>query len=121
MDELYREVILDRYKNPKNRGVIRDGVKMEKANFLCGDSVEVFLKVDDGVVVEAKFMGGGCAISMAAVDMLMDKIVGMKVEEVVKMRGEEVEKMMGVKLTPARKRCAYLALEAIKKANFVGL
>ena len=64
---------------------------------------------------DAKFEGGGCAISLAAVDMLLDKIKGMKLGDVKKMSGVDIEKMLGVELTPSRKKCAYLGLEVLKK------
>lgn len=115
MDDLYRDLIVDRYQNPHNHGVVKDGIAAKEANMLCGDSLKISVKLKDGVIEEAKFIGGGCAVSMAAVDMLLDEIKGKKLEEVKKMSGEEIEKMLGVVLTPARKKCAYLGLEVIKK------
>jgi nitrogen fixation NifU-like protein len=115
-DSLYKEIILDRYKNPQNFGNIKGVKQAEQANYLCGDKLKIYIKTDkDGVIEEAKFMGGGCAISMAAVDLLLDEIVGKKLSQVKKMKGEEIEKMLGMDLTPARKKCAYLGLEVIKK------
>lgn len=114
MDDLYREVIIDRYRNPKNRGKVR-GVEAEEANLLCGDKLRISAEIRNGVVKEIKFDGGGCAISMAAVDLLLDKIKGKKLTEIRRMSGKEIEKMLGVELTPARKKCAYLGLEVVKK------
>jgi nitrogen fixation NifU-like protein len=113
-DDLYREIIIDRYRNPTNRGRIV-GVEANKANLLCGDKLIISAEIDNGVIKDIKFDGGGCAISMAAVDMLLDKIKGKKLTEVKRMKGEEIEGMMGVRLTPARKKCAYLGLEVVKK------
>ncbi len=115
MDDLYREIILDRYENPRNRGKIKDGQEEAEANLMCGDKIKISVKINKGVIEEAKFEGGGCAISLAAVDLLLDKIKGMKLTEVKKMSGSEIEEMMGVELTPSRKRCAYLGLEVLKK------
>lgn len=115
MDDLYKEIILEHYKNPDNRGEIDGGIEAHEANMLCGDKIKIMVKVEKGKVVEAKFTGGGCAISMAAVDVLLTKIVGMTMDEVKKIRGEEIEEMLGVNLTPARKKCAYLGLEVLKK------
>lgn len=115
MDDLYKEIILEHYQNPNNRGKVEGGVKADVANLLCGDKLIITAKISNGVVKEAKFEGGGCAISMAAVDLLIDKIKGMKLDDVKKMKGEEIEKMLGVELTPARKKCAYLGLEVLKK------
>lgn len=115
MDYLYREIILDRYNNPRNMGKVKNGKEALEANLLCGDKIKISVKIKNGVIVEAKFEGGGCAISMAAVDLLLDKIKGMKLAEVKKMSGKEIEEMMGVELTASRKRCAYLGLEVLKK------
>lgn len=114
MDDLYRDLIIDRYQNPKNRGKIK-GIEASEANLLCGDKLRISAEIKNGVVKDIKFDGGGCAISMAAVDLLLDKIKGKKLSEIKKMSGKEIEKMMGVELTPARKKCAYLGLEVVKK------
>jgi nitrogen fixation NifU-like protein len=117
MDDLYKEIILDRYQNPQNRGKVEGGVEAQEANYLCGDKLKIGVKIKKGVIKEARFEGGGCAISLAAVDLLLDKIVGMSLEEVKNIKGEKVEEMLGVKLAPARKKCAYLGLEVLKKIN----
>jgi len=115
MDDLYKEIILEHYRNPENRGEIEGGIEADEANMLCGDKLRIMVKLDGKKIVEAKFTGGGCAISMAAADMLLTKVVGMTLKEVKEIKGEEVEEMLGVKLTPARKKCAYLGLEVLKK------
>ncbi|MFZ2153016.1 MAG: iron-sulfur cluster assembly scaffold protein [Microgenomates group bacterium] len=115
MDDLYQELILDHYKYPNHKGKILDGIEAGEANMTCGDSLKIFTKIEKGVIVDAKFEGGGCAISMAAVDILLDTVIGKKLSEVKKMSGAEIEKMMGVTLTPSRKKCAYLGLEVLKK------
>ena len=117
MDALYRDFIIDRYQNPHNRGVVKGGHDAHEANLLCGDKLKISVKMNKGVIKEAKFEGGGCAISMAAVDMLLDEIIGKKLSEVKKMSGEMIEKMLGIELTSARKKCAYLGLEVVKKIN----
>jgi nitrogen fixation NifU-like protein len=115
MDDLYKEIILEHYRNPENRGEIEGGIEADEANMLCGDKLRIMVKLDGKKIVEAKFTGGGCAISMAAADMVLTKVVGMTLKEVKEIKGEEVEEMLGVKLTPARKKCAYLGLEVLKK------
>lgn len=115
MDDLYKELILEHYHSPNNRGFVDGGIEVEEANMLCGDKLNISVKIVDGVIIEAKFLGGGCAISMAAVDILLDKVIGMNLSDVKKMSGKEIEEMMGVELTPARKKCAYLGLEVLKK------
>lgn len=115
MDDLYREIIIDRYQHPHHRGKIEGGVSAGEANLLCGDKIQITALIEKGVVVDIKFTGGGCAISQAAMDLLIDQIKGKKLSEVKKMTGEEIEKMLGVELTPSRKKCAYLGLEVIRK------
>jgi nitrogen fixation NifU-like protein len=114
-DDLYKEIILDHYQNPNNRGVVEGGIEAGEANMLCGDKIKISAKIKDGIIVEAKFEGGGCAISMAAVDMLLDEITGKKLVDVKKMSGSRIDEMLGVDLTPSRKKCAYLGLEVVKK------
>lgn len=115
MDDLYQQLILDRYKNPLNLGKIDEGIEVEEVNALCGDKIKIWLKIDKGIVSDAKFMGSGCAISIAATDILMDLIKGKKIAKVVNMSGSQIEDEMGVQLSSVRKRCAYIGLEAIKK------
>lgn len=115
MDDLYKELILEHYQNPLHRGKLVGGVEAGEVNMNCGDKLKIFAKITGGKIIDAKFEGGGCAISMAAVDMLLDKVIGMKLAEVKKMSGSEIETMMGVELTPSRKKCAYLGLEVLKK------
>jgi len=117
MDDLYKELILEHYQNPEHRGHVDGGIEAGEVNMTCGDSLKISVKVKNGVIEDAKFEGGGCAISMAAVDMLLDKVIGMKLIEIKKMSGTEIEKMMGIELTPSRKKCAYLGLEVLKKIN----
>jgi nitrogen fixation NifU-like protein len=115
MDDLYKEIILDHYQNPNHRGKLIDGIEAGEVNMSCGDSLKISVKIEEDKIVDAKFDGGGCAISMAAVDMLLDKVIGMKLTDVKKMSGAEIEEIMGVELTPSRKKCAYLGLEVLKK------
>jgi nitrogen fixation protein NifU and related proteins len=115
MDDLYKDIILDHYKNPTNLGQIKDGIEVEEINALCGDKIKIWLKIDRQVITDAKFEGSGCAISVAATDILIDMIKGKKITEVVKMSGASIEAEMGIELSSVRKRCAYIGLEAIKK------
>ena len=123
MDDLYRQIILDRYKNPVNLGQIDDGIKVEDINPLCGDRIKIWLKIKDQIIVDAKFQGSGCAISIAATDILMDLIKGKKLKQILSLSGSEIEDELDIKLTSVRKRCAYIGLEAIKKIknSFSGL
>lgn len=115
MDDLYRDLILDHYQHPHNQGKVEGGIEAHEANLMCGDKLKISVAIEKGIITDAKFEGGGCAISMAAVDVLLDEIKGKKLSEVKKMSGKYIEEMLGVELTPARKKCAYLGLEVIKK------
>jgi nitrogen fixation NifU-like protein len=115
MDDLYKEIILERYKNPHNLGSIPHGIQVEEVNALCGDKIKIWLEVKNNIITDAKFEGSGCAISVAATDILMDMIKGKKIVDVQQMSGAEIENEMGIELSSVRKRCAYIGLEAIKK------
>ena len=115
MDDLYQQIILDRYKSPLNQGKIHGGIEVEEVNTLCGDKIKIWLKINKGIIIDAKFAGSGCAISVAATDILIDLIKGKKIDDVVNMSGTQIENEMGIELSSVRKRCAYIGLEAIKK------
>jgi len=115
MDDLYQQIILDRYKNPINLGQIEGGIQVEEINALCGDKIKIWLRIDKDIIVDAKFTGSGCAISVAATDILIDLIKGKNINDVVYMSGSQIEIEMGIELSSVRKRCAYIGLEAIKK------
>ncbi len=115
MDDLYRQIILDRYQNPVNFGQIPNGIEVEETNPLCGDRIKIWLDIKNQVIVDAKFQGSGCAISVAATDVLIDLIKGKKVADVLALSGSEIEAKLNIQLTSVRKRCAYIGLEAIKK------
>lgn len=122
MDDLYREVIIDRYKNPQFRGSLNPhDIAFEDDNPLCGDHIRVELRVDEqGVVREAAFDGHGCAISQASADLLMEAIIGKSLEEVKKISKDDVLSMLGLDLGPVRIKCALLSLKVLK-AGVYGL
>lgn len=122
MDDLYRDQIIDRYKNPQYRGHLDpNDIQFEDDNPLCGDHIEVTLRVDgDGRVVEAAFDGRGCAISQASADLLMETVIGKNVEEVKALNKQDVLDLLGIELGPVRLKCALLALKVLK-AGVYGL
>jgi len=122
MDDLYREVIIDRYKNPQYRGsVTPHNIAFEDDNPLCGDHIRVEVRVgEDGLIEEAAFNGHGCAISQASADLLMETIIGKSVEEVKKISKEDLLSMLGLELGPVRLKCALLSLKVLK-AGVYGL
>ena len=112
-DEIYREIILDHYKNPRGHGVIEDAdAHAEGMNPLCGDEVAIYVAFDeDGETIEeVKFSGRGCAISQAATSMLMEMVKGRSADEVATMSKDELLEEVGIPLTPIRLKCALLGL-----------
>jgi nitrogen fixation NifU-like protein len=120
MDELYRELILDHYKNPKHKGKLAPSqYEFEDENPLCGDHLEIYIQTDaNGVVLDAKFEGHGCAISMASADLLMDSIIGQNLEHVKKLSKQDILDMLGIELSPVRLKCALLSLKVAKAAAY---
>jgi nitrogen fixation protein NifU and related proteins len=117
-DQLYRELILDHYKNPRNHGLLETAdATAEGQNPLCGDEVSVSVRLGDGDVIDdVGFEGRGCAISQAATSMLTDLVKGKTAEEVATMPKEELLEELGIPLTPVRLKCAILGLGVLKLA-----
>ena len=119
MEDLYREVILDHYKNPRGHGVIEDAdAAAEGMNPLCGDEVAINVEFgEDGETIdEVKFSGRGCAISQAATSMLMEMVKGRTATEVGELSKDELLEEIGIPLTPIRLKCALLGLGVLKVA-----
>jgi len=132
LDDLYRRVIMDHYKNPRNRGKFEDGaVTIDLNNPTCGDRISLQLKVENGVVADAKYTGEGCSISMSSASMMTDAVKGRTLDEAISladrfsslMKGEavdfdeyeDIEALSGVNKFPARIKCATLAWNALRK------
>jgi nitrogen fixation NifU-like protein len=118
-DQLYREVILDHYKNPRGHGVMEDAdADAEGMNPLCGDEVTIYVRFgeDADTIDEVKFAGRGCAISQAATSMLMEMVQGKKASEVAELDKDELLEEIGIPLTPIRLKCAMLGLTTLKVA-----
>jgi nitrogen fixation NifU-like protein len=122
MDDLYREVIIDRYKNPLYRGELEPhDIRFEDDNPLCGDHIRIDLRVSqDGKVTEAAFDGHGCAISQASADLLVESVVGKTLDEVKSLSKEDILDLLGIELGPVRLKCALLSLKVLK-AGVYGL
>jgi nitrogen fixation NifU-like protein len=118
-DQLYREVILDHYKNPRGHGVIEDAdAQAEGLNPLCGDEVSIYVAFgeDGDTIEEIKFSGRGCAISQAATSMLTELVEGRKATEIAELPKDELLEEIGIPLTPIRLKCALLGLGVLKVA-----
>ena len=116
---MYREVILDHYKNPRGHGVIEGAdAEAEGLNPLCGDEVTIYVQFDeDGETIdEVKFSGRGCAISQASTSMLMEMVKGRKADDIAALPKEELLEEIGIPLTPIRLKCALLGLGVLKVA-----
>ena len=117
-EQMYREVILDHYKAPRNHGILdpNDAVA-EGQNPLCGDEVTVSVRFGEGDVIESVgFEGRGCAISQAATSMLTDLVKGRSAQEVAVMQKEELLDEIGIPLSPVRLKCALLGMGVLKVA-----
>jgi nitrogen fixation protein NifU and related proteins len=122
MDDLYREVIIEHYKNPGYRGHLDPhDIAFEDNNPLCGDHIRVELRVDaDGNISDARFDGHGCAISQSAADLLMESVIGKPLAEVKKLGRQDILDLLGIELGPVRLKCALLSLKVLK-AGVYGL
>jgi len=117
MLDLYREEIMDIYKNPARRGRLSDAnVTTAKKNPMCGDDISVQMKVDKGIIKDAKFDGSACLVSIVASEVLLDFLVGKSLKEAKSVTKEKLLDMLKLNLTTTRVGCATLALTAIQKA-----
>ncbi|HSL63663.1 MAG TPA: SUF system NifU family Fe-S cluster assembly protein [Gaiellaceae bacterium] len=118
-DQLYREVILDHYKNPRGHGEMADpDAEAEGVNPLCGDEVSIYVRfgADGETIDEVRFSGRGCAISQAATSMLTEMVQGRTATDVAELPKEELLEEVGIPLTPVRLKCALLGLGTLKVA-----
>lgn len=134
LDDLYRRVIMDHYQRPRNKGRIEEGaVTVDLNNPTCGDRISLQMRVEDGKIEEAKFLGEGCSISLASASMMTEAVKGLTVNQALElvdlfsrmMQGEEIdldqfplediEALTGVAKFPARIKCATLAWKALEK------
>ena len=117
MEDLYRDFILDHYRNPRNAGTLESpDASFEDTNPLCGDKIRMDVKLHDGVVSDVKFRGRGCAISQASASLLTEEIKGKTLNEINKMSKEDVLANLGITISAARLKCALLGLKVLKEA-----
>ena len=132
LDNLYKDIILEHYKHPRNRGRLDPAtVSGEGLNPSCGDELELFLNVEDGVISDVKFSGEGCAISQSSTSMMTEAIKGKSVAEALGLstqfremiRGEEpadalgdLKTLQGISKLHARVKCATLGWVTLEQA-----
>lgn len=115
-DEMQAEIILEHYREPHNYGSLENpSVSLTESNPVCGDTVNLSLLIENGVVKEVKFVGKGCSISQASASMLTDRIVGKTLEELKNMDEQSIVDMVGLKLGPSREKCALLSFNILQK------
>ncbi len=116
MYDMYREIILDHSKNPRNHGVLDPAdIDFEGHNPLCGDRLRLTLQVDeDNRIVKVGWAGEGCAISQASASMLGEEILGKTLEEVRQISKETIFELLGIPLSMNRVKCALLSLKVLK-------
>ena len=116
-DDLYREHILDHYKNPRNHGTIEHAhAHADGMNPLCGDEISVDLAFDGETISDVKFSGRGCAISQAATSMLTELVIGKSAADAAALEKDDLLEEMPIPLTPVRLKCAVLGLTTLKMA-----
>lgn len=114
---IYQAKLMDYFKNPRNRGELENAdVTSEELNPSCGDSVQLFIALDNGKIEKASFLGKGCVISQAAASLFTEKLVGMNLEDAKALDAKFMTDLIGIELGPNRLQCALLPLVALQKA-----
>lgn len=113
---MYRDEILDLYKHPRNEGTLENSLHEEGENPSCGDSLDIYVEVEDREVKDIKHKTDGCAISTAAASIVTEEVKGMNVEEVKELDRDWMLDKMGIEVSPMRLKCALLGLKTVQKA-----
>ena len=115
VDSIYREIILDHNRNPRNRGTLDPAdYSYEDTNPLCGDEIRIDVRVADGRISDIKFSGRGCAVSQASTSILTEMVMGQPLEEVKALTKDDLLEELGIPVSPARMKCALLGLKVLK-------
>ncbi len=135
LNSLYQQLILEHYRSPRNKGELAEKtVEIHMANPVCGDEIKLQLRIEDGAIAEARFVGQGCSISQAAVSMMTQRLKGASIADAEALAGRFTELMhgdeeaakdkslgdlralAGVSKFPVRVKCALLGFDALQEA-----
>ncbi len=115
--EIYRELIIDHYKHPRHKTELpKANGKHTEYNPLCGDVITFFLKIENGKIEDASFLGSGCAISQASASLLTDELIGKPVSFIEELSREDIVRLLSISISPTRTKCAVLSMVAAKEA-----
>jgi SUF system NifU family Fe-S assembly protein len=114
-EQLYKAQIIDLFKHPHNKRMIPYTHSGSKYNTTCGDSIQVYVHVQNGTILDASFQGSGCAISTASAVLMLEHIKGMTIVQAQQLNFATVKELLGVSITDSRVRCATLVLDALKE------
>jgi nitrogen fixation NifU-like protein len=118
MDELYRDYILEHYKDPRNFGTLDErDLEFHDHNPLCGDELGVHIRVEEGKIADLRFHGQGCAISQAAASIASEELIGMNVGHVPELDADWIIDQLGIEISPTRRKCALLSLKVMRGAT----
>lgn len=115
--DIYKEIILDHYQNPRNRGKLTDAsgaISLENPS--CGDTIGMQVLLKDGVISDIAFEGTGCALSQAGASLLTERVKGLPVSEVSAFSKDDMLGLLGIEVGPSRLKCVLLPLETLQKA-----
>ncbi|HLC19372.1 MAG TPA: SUF system NifU family Fe-S cluster assembly protein [Candidatus Nanoarchaeia archaeon] len=117
-DQMYREHILDHYKNPRNKGILKNALHQHENNPLCGDEVDIYMTFDGDKIKEVSFVSQGCAISQASASILTESIKNKNISTITTMKQHDMKELLGIDVTPMRVKCMMLPLKAAKMIIF---
>jgi nitrogen fixation protein NifU and related proteins len=118
VDALYRDYILEHYKNPRNHGTLEPhDLEFHDHNPLCGDELGVHVRLENGNIADLRFHGQGCAISQAAASIASEELIGMELDEASRLGADWIIDLLGIDISPTRRKCALLVLKVMRGAS----
>ena len=115
--EIYKQQIIDRYQSPRHKGAIATpSAEASVVNSLCGDQLQVQLLVENDQIRDVRWTGEGCAISLAAADLLADTLLDLRTDQALGLTKQDVFDLLGIELKPSREKCALLGWECVQQS-----